>query len=427
MTDFKNKKIAVWGYGHEGQSALAYINSLGLEADIIIPDNENTLPDYDIVIKSPGISIYGEKYREAAAKGVTFTTATNIFLQELKKAEQKPVTVAVTGTKGKSTTSALLACILTFLGKKVELGGNFGVPLTDFIPKIKSGKLDYVVAEISSYQAADLQKGFDIALLNNLYPEHINWHLNHENYYNDKLNLIRKSKVKILNATDKKTAELLPSQGFPDVIYFNATDGFYVEDEKLLYKGAEILSLADTTLQGVHNLSNLAAVFTILKTLGIDFAENEKSIKEAVKSFKPLPHRLEKVQSRDDSFIFIDDSISTTPETAMAALDVFKDKEVTLIAGGFERQQNYKELAEKIKKQNVRLVAMGTTGKRLFDEVTKVGGMVALVGNMREAVEMAKGISPKGSVILLSPASPSYDEYKNFQERGEDFKECVKM
>ena len=425
MTDFSNKKIAVWGYGREGQSALAYLHSIGFDADIIIPDNEDTLLQYDMVIKSPGISIYGEKYKEAVSKGIVFTTDTRIFLDEVQSLPVKPVLIAITGTKGKSTTSALLAHILTCLGKRVELGGNFGTPLTDFIDKVKKGKLEYVVAEISSYQAADLHAGFDIALLNNLYPEHINWHLTHDNYYNDKLNLIRLSNKKILNAEDKKTSELTQGK-FADAIYFNDKNSFHYQDEKLLYKDEEILSLADISLPGVHNLSNLAAVFTILSALGIDMAANKDMIKSAAQDFSPLPHRLEKVSGKAEDLTFVDDSISTTPETTMAALDVFSGREITLIAGGFERQQDYKELAQKITRQNVRLVAMGTTGKRLFDEVTAVGGMASLVHNMREAVDMAKDISPRGSVVLLSPAAPSYDEYKNFMERGDDFKTCIK-
>ena len=425
MPIFTDKKIAVWGYGQEGQSALAYLHSLGLEADVIIPDNENTLCDYDIVIKSPGISIYGNTYKTAEAKGVIFTTDTNIFLEEIQSiTEHKPVTVAVTGTKGKSTTSALIAHILSYLGKSVKLGGNFGTPLTDFISEAKAGKSDYVIAEVSSYQAADLQTGFDVAVLNNLYPEHLNWHLTHENYYKDKLNLIKLSKIKILNAADERTAEL--ASGFSsDAVYFNKSEAFHTYEGRLFYRQQEILSLYDTSLQGEHNLSNLAAVFTVLSALGIDVMSNLAEIKNAVRIFKPLPHRLEKVRGKGD-FTFIDDSISTTPETAMAALEVFKDKEITLIAGGFDRGQDYGLLAEKIKQQNVRLVAMGTTGKRLFDEVTLKGGMASVVKNMREAVEMAKDISPKEAVILLSPAAPSYDEYKNFKERGEDFKQCVK-
>lgn len=423
MPDFNNKKIAIWGYGQEGQSALSYLHSVGLDADIIISDNENTIFNYDIVIKSPGISIYTDTYRQAKQAGVIFTTDTNIFLDTVKELSRKPFTLAVTGTKGKSTTSSLLAHILSGLGKKVKLGGNFGIPLTDFIPDLMNNKLDYVVAEISSYQAADLDTGFDLALLNNLYPEHLNWHKSHNNYYNDKLNLLRLSKYKIFNGSDKLTAKMVKDT-LPDSFYFNDRYGFYVENKKVCSNGKELISLDETPLLGEHNLSNMAAVFTVLNVLGIDVVNNLSAIKKIILDFKPLPHRLERVNGKGN-FIFIDDSISTTPETAMAALDVFKNKEVTLIAGGFERGQNYHQLAKRIKDRGVRLVAMGATGERLFKMVTDLKGMAVLVKNMKEAVDMAKGISPDEAVIILSPAAPSYDEYKNFQARGEDFKSCI--
>ncbi len=425
MQIFNNKKIAIWGFGQEGQSALSYLESLGLRADIITPEDENKLTDYDIVIKSPGISIYSDAYLHAKTKGVFFTTDTNIFLEEVKASpNDKPVTVAVTGTKGKSTTSALLAHILFCLGKKFLLGGNFGTPLTDFIPVLKAEKTDFVIAEISSYQAADLYNGFDVAILNNLYPEHLNWHLSHENYYNDKLNLIKQSKIKILNMADANTLKLGVDKAYPDSVFFNTRFGFYVVGNDLFYSDAKIISLSDTSLQGLHNLSNIAAVLTVLQSVGIDVIGDLKNIKLALGSFKPLPHRLEKVTGTPD-FTFIDDSISTTPETAMAALDVFKDKQVTLIAGGFDRGQNYTELAEKIVRSKVNLITVGATGPRLFDAVMQRHGTAYRADNMRDAVKKAKEISSKGSVILLSPAAPSYDAYKNFQARGEDFKKQI--
>ena len=400
LSDYKNKKVAVWGYGAEGKASEGFLKSFGIKPAIITEDDESEVSDMDLVVKSPGISLYKPIINEAEARGVKFTSGTELFLEYTAELDKKPILVAVTGTKGKSTTSALLAHILKGLGKRVFLGGNFGEPLLCAAADL--AQYDFVVAEISSYQAADLERGFDVTILTNLYPEHLNWHGSHERYFKDKCNVIFKSSVKIVNKNDVKTREIFAGE---EVVFFN--------DEKLC-------EASELSLKGEHNLSNANAVLTCLKELKFDLADAKKHLA----TFEPLPHRLQEV-SKKGGLTFVDDSISTTPETAIAALKVFASREVTLLVGGFERQQNYAELCKYIKEHKVRAVTLPSTGARIYKELTKLEAMAAAAKNMQEAVEIAKEITPAGGVVLLSPAAPSYDFYKNFEERGKVFKSCI--
>ena len=400
LSDYKNKKVAVWGYGAEGKANEAFLKRFGIKPAIITEDDESEVSDMDLVVKSPGISLYKPIINEAKAKGVEFTSGTELFLEYVAELDKKPALIAVTGTKGKSTTAALLAHVLKGLGERVFLGGNFGEPLLCASDNL--AQYDFVVAEVSSYQAADLEHGFDVAVLTNLYPEHLNWHGSHERYFRDKCNVIFKSSVKIVNKNDIKTRELFARE---KVVFFN--------DEKLCEAG-------DLSLKGEHNLSNANAVLTCVKELGFDVASAVKYLRD----FEPLPHRLQEVGEKG-GLIFIDDSISTTPETALAALKVFAEREITLLVGGFERQQDYSELCKYIKEHKVRAVTLPSTGMRIYKELTTLGAMAAAAKNMQEAVEIAKEITPNKGVVLLSPAAPSYDFYKNFEERGKVFKSCI--
>ena len=400
ISDYKNKKVAVWGYGAEGKASEAFLKRFGINPAIITEDDESEVLDMDLVVKSPGVSLYKPIINEAKAKGVKFTSGTELFLEYVAKLDKKPILIAVTGTKGKSTTAALLAHVLKGLGKRVFLGGNFGEPLLCAAENL--AQYDFVVAEVSSYQAADLERGFDVAILTNLYPEHLNWHSSHERYFKDKCNVIFKSSVKIVNKNDIRTREIFAGE---KVVFFN--------DEKLCEAG-------DLSLKGAHNLSNANAVLTCLKELKIDLVNAKKYLA----TFEPLPHRLQDVGEKN-GLTFVDDSISTTPETAIAALKVFTGREITLLVGGFERQQDYTELCKYIKEHKVRAVTLPSTGARIYKELTALGAMAAVAENMQEAVEIAKEITPEKGVVLLSPAAPSYDFYKNFEERGKVFKSCI--
>ena len=415
-TDLNNKRIGIWGMGKEGISAKRAILTYAHPASVIEVNEENTNEIFkcDILIKSPGVSLYRSEITEAKNKGIIITSGTNLFF-----ANKNPNTtvIAVTGTKGKSTTSSLLAHTLKVLGQPVELGGNIGRPLVDLVDT----QADYIVAELSSYQCADFNGAPDIGVLVNLYPEHLPWHTSHDKYYQDKLNMIAQSKTQILNALDDRTHKYTDSDNrFQNAIYFNDT---VYEDGDYFYNGTQkLFPCTSLNLTGEHNRKNACGVLTVIQQLGLNLTDCE----QAFKTFQALPHRLQNIGHKN-GLTFVDDSISTTPETAIAALKAIGHTHpITLIAGGQDRGQDFTELINYIKNHpTVQLITLPDTGGRIADKALKNGLTVYACKTMTEAVHQAINITPIDGTILLSPAAPSYNMYKNFEERGQDFKKCI--
>lgn len=410
-TDLQNKTVGIWGMGHEGIAAKRAMEHFAPSAHLIEIEEENVgdLSKCAVVIKSPGVSLYRPEIRAAKTAGVIFTSGTNLFFAN-KKHGQK--VIAITGTKGKSTTSSLLAHTLQTLGKKVALGGNIGVPLLDLIDT----DAEIVVAELSSYQCADFVGKPDMAVLVNLYPEHLHWHGSHEQYYADKINMVAQAKTPVLNALDARTKKLVH---LPHALYFNREineDGVFFYDTQLpLFKTYHL------PLKGDHNLKNACAVLTVLKALKLDLM----AAKQGFKTFMALPHRLEILGDKKE-LTFVDDSISTTPETAIAALKAFADRSsISLIVGGQDRGQDFTELLDfiAVEQGRIKLITLPDTGIRIAEQAQKTGITPHPANTVEQAVRIAKDITYPGGVVLLSPAAASYNAYKNFEERGADFKQ----
>ena len=413
---FKNKKIAIWGRGKEGEALLKYCLNNDLQ-HIVLEGEKIDFKDADVIFKSPGVSLYNECLQNAMKSGIDVWTSTNIFMAGRS---EKMKTIAVTGTKGKSTTSSLIAHILQKKGFRVAFGGNIGRPLIDFVGQ----DFDFLVAELSSYQCADLKYPFDISVVTNLYPEHIDWHKTHERYYEDKLNLIRIRKDDqraILNASNPET--LKRCQNEQGVLYFNALEGIHLDDgfvldgDKKLFETSKIINL-----KGEHNLENICAVLTVLKVLNI----NLDGIEDDIASFNALPHRLQTVATVD-GVIFVDDSISTTPETSIAALKAFNNaKHIYLLVGGYDRKQDYTVLLDYVRQNSdkITLLTLPVTGTAIAEEA--VGLDVFKATDLSNAVFQAQKLASAGDVVLLSPGAPSYHAYKNFEARGEDFTQAIR-
>ena len=413
---FKNKKIAIWGKGKEGESLLKYCFNNDIQPIVLEGENVD-FQNADVIFKSPGVSLYNSCLLTAKEKGIELWSSTNIYMAQKS---EKTKTIAITGTKGKSTTSSLLAHILAKKGYKVGYGGNIGLPLVEFVGK----EFDYLVAELSSYQCADLKYPFDISVVTNLYPEHIDWHKTHERYYEDKLNLvrIRKSGQKtVLNASNPET--LKRCQNEQSVLYFNnqdgihIADGFIIDGNKKLFEASKI-----TNLKGKHNLENICAVLTVLKELNI----NLEGIENDVASFKALPHRLQ-IVGNVNGVDFVDDSISTTPETSVAALQAFNTaKHIYLLVGGYDRNQDYTVLLDYVRqnKDKITLVTLPLTGMRIAQNALDLD--VVQAQNVSDGVFQAQKLARCGDVVLLSPGAPSYHAYKNFEARGEDFTQAIR-
>ena len=338
FSELTGKTIGIWGMGVEGKSTWACLEKHVPSAHLLEITEENkeqTLPVCDVVIKSPGISLYRPDIQALVKQG-KLTSASNLFFANKDPSVR---VIAVSGTKGKSTTSSLLAHTLSYLGVPVELGGNIGVPLLDFIDK----KNLTVVAELSSYQCSDLHYGPDIALLTNLYPEHLQWHGSHQQYWLDKINMIKQAKTAVLNKTDVRTKRFgLTGIFFNNPALFHVRSGWF-------YKGKEkLFACSCLNLTGLHNAQNACAVLTVIDLLGYDC----KKCADCFHTFQPLAHRLQPVKTLG-GVLFIDDSISTTPETALSAMKAFKDKHITLIAGGLDRGQKWGALANYVVKNNI--------------------------------------------------------------------------
>jgi UDP-N-acetylmuramoyl-L-alanine---L-glutamate ligase len=422
------KRAGIWGFGREGRAAFDHIRVRYPHIDIVIlndtplpagvgapvfvgPDVAKALSDgsLDIVVKSPGVSLYRPEIAEAKRRGVRFTSVTNIWFEQNRDAFK----IAVTGTKGKSTTSRLLERLLLDAGKETLLAGNIGIPaLSGSKPK------DYVILELSSYQIADLDFAPDLALVTNLYPEHAPWHNGVENYYSDKLRILGLSPETpaICNYANPTLRERVA--GRANIRWFNGEDGYRVRDGRLLFDDDRI-DCAGFPLKGEHNLVNLAGACAAADALGI--RQYRRSID--LRSFKQLDHRLQEFRVGDGR-LCVNDSIATVPEATMAALKAYPDQDIVLFLGGADRGQDYSGLIDFLPKTRVKkIILLPPIGERLFKQLSQSDRRppAFCAANLDEGVaEAMRGIGA-GDVLLLSPAAPSFGQFRDFEERGRSF------
>ncbi|MDP1845428.1 MAG: Mur ligase family protein [Candidatus Moranbacteria bacterium] len=375
------KNVAILGYGREGKITEKYIrkNYPALKIGILDQNlDKNYLKkqgDYDLAIKTSGISKNKVK--------IHYTTATNIFF-----AQNKNFTIGVTGSKGKSTTASLIYEILKSSGKKVRLIGNIGNPMLE----VKLSKVDpkeIFVIELSSYMLEDIEYSPNIAVTTNLFPEHMDYHGGVEKYYSAKKNIFK----------------------------FQKTGGHSVKppfNEKIP------LDKSGIPLLGEHNLRNIQAAVKVARILKVADA----AIKKAIKNFRSLPHRLEFVDEKN-GIKFFDDAISTTPESTIAAVKSLK-KIGTIFLGGEDRGYNFSELEKILRKYKIKnIVLFPDSGKRILK--SRKGFNIFETKSMKSAVKFAFDNTEKGKICLLSTASPSYSLWKNFEEKGEEFKKYVRQ
>lgn len=446
IQDLRDKKVAIWGLGSEGWATLKTLRKkfpanvitvlndakLSSEMEMILSQDpflklvsgENiskALENIDVVIKSPGVSGYKKEILEAKEKGVFFTSATKLWFA----GHPNDTTVCVTGSKGKSTTSSLITHLLRNAGKTVTLGGNIGTPMLDMMEV--EPKPDVWVMELSSYQISDFDASPKVALLLNLFPEHLDWHQGLENYYKDKTNLFTNQNdncFAVINKLDENTSDFLKIENLKNPTHFNSEDGFHVKDNNIYYKDKMIFEGKNMSIPGAHNLSNACAALTVLDILGINYS---KCI-HALSTFKGLPHRLYPC-GKINNILYVDDSISTTPQSAIAAMETHKDKKITILLGGFDRGLDFKVLADYVVDKNIHsVITMPDNGTRIAEEIrnkmsTSPNCTTKLIESdgLEDAIKKAKEITEENGVILLSPGSPSYGRFKNFAERGDAF------
>ena len=443
IDNLKNKKILILGLGREGIDSFKFLRKLFPDKILGVGDAlefkrlpkkaqklihyENgsreirlhlgknylkALKNYDVIIKTPGIS--PKILKPYLKKGQEITSQTEIFLENCPGK-----VIGVTGTKGKSTAASLIYEILKAGGIKAHLVGNIGKPVLLSLLKAKAN--DVYVYELSSHQLMNLKISSHIAVFLNIYPEHGDYYRNFNEYLKAKQNICRWQKKEdyfIYNYEDKKvreTAKITKAKKIPIYRCLN----WKIKQEEI-------------PLIGRFNLQNVAAAIEVGKIFGVD----NKNIKKAIKNFKTLPHRLEFV-GKFKGIKFYNDSLATIPESTISAIDALEKNLQTIILGGFERGQDFRKLAKRILDSNIETVILfPTTGERIWQEISKSLRerfsrdrrlpRHSFVDDMKEAIKLAYQFTKKGKVCLLSPASASFNLFKDYRERGNLFKKWVK-
>lgn len=431
LAELTGKRVAVWGYGREGRAALsvlarkfpdqivtlfcsateaADVTRSGVDIVTTAPDAA-TLSAFDVVIKSPGISPYREPYLSAEKTGVRFTSGTALWFAQHADAK----TICVTGTKGKSTVTALIAHLLRKGGKRIALAGNIGLPLLELLDV--EHEPDWWVIELSSFQTRDFDGAPTIAVVNNVYEEHLDWHLTRANYAADKLRIAKNAWRVVANAGQSELAEFVKRDARHA---FNTAEGWQVRDAAIWRGGERVLALSDVPLPGEHNALNVCAALAAIDAAG----ENAASLAGHVATFKPLPHRLQKLGVRD-GIDYINDSISTTPYAAIEALRSVGESRTAILVGGHDRGVDWAPFVDFVARHPPQaIVTMGANGDAIaaaLDKIEHPGFRLASTRTLAEAFAGAKKLASAGGAILLSPGAPSFDQFKDYTERGREF------
>ena len=393
------------------------------------------LAAFDVVIKSPGISAYRPELLAAAERGTRFIGGTALWFAERADAR----TICVTGTKGKSTTTALIAHLLRAGGHRTALAGNIGLPLLELV----DGEAEFWAIELSSYQTRDVAAGGvqpEVAVVTNVFPEHLDWHGSEQRYVEDKLALLTEAKprVAVLNANDKTLTDLVGAHpgatgvtGEPrraqvrsyngEVRWFGGADGWHLRDAALYRGDVFVFDTTSVPLAGRHNRGNLCAALAAIDALGLDAA----ALARHSATFEPLPHRLQVLGTRD-GITYVNDSISTTPHATLAALGVYRDQRVAVLVGGHDRGLDWSAFAEAMRTQAPHaIVTLGQNGQRihaLLEPLARDGRFrLERAGELAEAVALARQALAGEGVLLLSPGAPSFGPWRDYTERGRDF------
>jgi len=435
LETLKNKKILILGFGREGKDTFEFLSKIFPENIFGIADKDKNcklkienwklrktkwhlgenylraLKYYDVIIKSPGIPIHLPEVERAFKEG-KITSQTEIFFENYKGK-----IVGITGTKGKSTTASLIYKVLKEGGLKVRLAGNIGKPVLNYL--ISSKKDEIFVYELSSHQLYNLKISPHVAVFLNIYPEHLDYYKDFNEYLMAKANITlwqKKNDFLVYNFKDKNVREIAKkskAKKIPIKDYSNVLKNIGIK--KIPFYG-EFYGL------------NIACAIEVGKIFGVE----KKKIKKAIEKFRPLPHRLEYV-GKFKGIDFFNDSLSTIPQTTIAALNSLREKVQTLILGGYDRGLDFKELAKEILKRKIEnLILFPETGDRIWREILKQVKddsrlpKAILVQNMKDAVKIAFEITEKGKICLLSPASPSFGIFRDYKERGNLFKKYVR-
>jgi UDP-N-acetylmuramoylalanine--D-glutamate ligase len=403
LNRLRGKRILILGFGREGRSTFAFLRKYLPDAVVAVADKNDmegvahsgdryldAIYDYDIVVKTPGISL-----KDFDAKSVVITSQTDLFMSQFHSQ-----TIGISGTKGKSTTTSLIYHLLKSSGRDAILTGNIGIPCFDIMEQIHENSI--VVYELSAHQLEYVHNSPRVGVLLNVFEEHLDHFGTFERYKHAKFNLLR-----YMGADDYAVVHdslLMETLGLGvNNVTFSRID-FDIDEDVL-------------PILGPHNLMNAKAALCACAVYGMDVNE----LLPHLYTFKPLEHRLELVGTFG-GVTFVNDSISTIPQAAIAACQTLGRVDFLLL-GGFDRDIDYTPLVEYMAEHTVpHLLFTGKAGERMMALMEGIATHKARYSSMEEAFEYLKNHAHPGDVCLLSPAASSYDQYKNFEERGRKFK-----
>ncbi len=450
--------VLIFGLGREGLSTYQYLRTKSPNLDIVLLDEKplselspswqeiathphthvtQTLPenlDYPVAYCSPGIPPHAPLFIELTQRRATISSNLELFFSELKSINPAIKTIGVTGTKGKSTTSALIQHLLETANHTSFYAGNMGIPPLEVIPAIRAAAQSnknqnlHVVLELSSHQLSRVSTSPHIAVIQEIVPEHLDYYDSFETYLEAKATIAK---------FQTKSDHLIYSSDFDSVVKLAEQSPaqkhvFSLENPDINQLSKEIsvlLNQTTTSLLGKHNHYNMAPSYVVAQLLEIPLAILEK----ALTTFTPLPHRLEPVKAPNSDVLFVNDSLATTPEATIAALEAFSEKHIILIAGGYDRSLDFHALAKKILAAPIKaLILFPPTGEKIIGHMYKIEPTHPLIPDnyfkvetMSEAVHIAKKMAKSGDVVLMSPAAASFGRFKNYEDRGNQFKQFV--
>ncbi len=429
-SDLRGARAGLWGVRMEGLANLRKLTALGADAVLVDDRFEGDPPDgrpvltiaggglaalseCDVVIKSPGVSRYLPEVIQLEAAGIPVVGGLGLWLAEADRSR----VVCITGTKGKSSTTAIAGHLLRRWGYHCVVGGNIGAPPWD--PDHPEPDADYWVIETSSYQATDLAYSPPVTAVTSLSPDHLDWHGDVETYYRDKL-----------SACSQPGADLTVANGDSDLLTARAS---------LLGPRVEWVRAGDDPgaswmaplgLLGSHNRRNALIARAVLRGLGVPQASDDDALRQAAAGFTPLASRLE-VIGEVGGVTFVDDSLSTNVLPTLAAMDAFGGRRVALIAGGHDRGIDYQPLAAGLAARDTPtlVLAVPDSGPRIQAaiEAASPGKVeVAACDDLTAAVERGFRWAVPDGVVLLSPAAPSFGRFQNYRDRGDAFAHAMR-
>ena len=427
--------VAIVGYGVEGRSALPYWLEKGAEVIVCDQNPQLEVPEgvarqlgsnyldnldrFDVIVRTVGMhpQVILDKN-----PGVQHKITTNIN-EFLSVCPTKNV-IGVTGTKGKGTTSTLVLKMLEAAGKHAFLGGNYGIPAFSFLPQLTPDS--WVVLELSSYMLYDIQHSPHIAICLMVQPEHLDWHGDTDDYFKAKSNLFahqNEDDIAIYYAENLDSHKIASGSPGRKITYY-AEPGAYIKKGNVMIDETVLCKTNELKLLGKHNWQNVCAAVTAFWQV----AQMPDVIRKILTTFSGLPHRLELVREID-GMRFYNDSFASQPFASMAAIDAIPGNKV-MIVGGYERMIPLEELAKHVKdSKNLRsLLLIGQSAARVAETLQKVGFsnfIITTSRTMPEIVAEAKKLAQKNDAVVLSPGFASYDMFKNFEDRGLQFKQAV--